>query len=285
MDSLRRKVTTGLRVGTVPYLVGRPLDLGLEREPGIELSKHVPAELVSRLRGGELDVALVSSIELFRMPGYRYVDGLAVAGAGAVGSVQVFLRRPIAECRSIALDPASRAAAALVKVLCGRDLDREGGGKPKGGPAFVEVESGRDPREIDTDAWLRIGDAALREHLGEPDVPVFNPSREWALRTSLPFVFACWIVREDALLETAHIEAFRRARQRGAAARETLADDAAATWKLPREACRRYLVDECLYEPGAAMRRSLTRFRDEAAALGLCDGALDPRPIEAVHVT
>jgi chorismate dehydratase len=271
-------------VGTVPYLVGRPLDLGLESETSIRLSKHVPAELVSRLRAGELDVALVSSIELFRTPGYRYVEGLAVAGAGAVASVQVFLRRPIADCRSIALDPASRAAATLVKVLCGRELDSAGGGRPRNSPEFVEVEAGRDPRSLDTDAWLRIGDAALREHWGERDIPVFNPSREWVVRTSLPFVFACWIARADARIETAHLEAFARARERGAAARDALADEAAAAWKLPREACRRYLVDECLYEPGSAMRRSLTRFRDEAAALGLCDGTLDPRPIEAVHV-
>jgi chorismate dehydratase len=251
--------------------VGRPLDLGLEREPGIELSKHVPAELVARLRSGELDVALVSSIELFQRPGYRYVDGLAVAGAGAVASVQVFLRRPIAECATIALDPASRAAATLVKVLCARRDVR-----------FVETAAGTDPRSMSTDAWLRIGDAALREHYGEPDLPVFNPSREWAARTSLPFVFACWIVRAGAELEPAHVEAFHRARRRGAAAREALADEAAAAWQLPREACRRYLVDECLYEPGPAMRRALLRFRDEAAALGLGDGALDPQPIAAL---
>ncbi len=271
-----------LRVGTVPYLVGRPLDLGLERESGIDLSRHVPAELVARLRSGALDVALVSSIELFRAPGYRYIDGLAVAGAGAVASVQVFLRRPIVECRSIALDPSSRAAATLVRVLCGRALDSKGSGRPPSDCAFVEVAG--DPRAAAADAWLRIGDAALREHHGESDIPVFNPSREWALRTSLPFVFACWIVAPGAVLDAGHLEAFAGARRRGAAARETLADEAATAWNLPREACRNYLVDECLYEPGTAMRRSLTRFRDEAAALRLCEGTLDPEPIEGVHV-
>ncbi|MDZ4772881.1 MAG: menaquinone biosynthesis protein [Planctomycetota bacterium] len=269
-----------LRVGSVPYLVGRPLDLGLEHEPAIEFSKHVPAELVVRLRSGELDVALVSSIELFRAPGYRYIDGIAVAGASEVASVQLFLRRPIRDVRSIALDPASRAAATLVRILCGRDLDAPGNGKPQTAPEFVEVAPGRDPREAATEAWLRIGDAALREHWTEPELPVFNPSREWALRTALPFVFACWIVRADAALEEPHVEAFRRARTRGRAAREKLADEAAATWNLPPEKCRRYLVEECLYEPGAAMQRALTRFRDEAAALGLCDGTLSPSPIE-----
>ena len=106
-----------LRVGSVPYLVGRPLDQGLDEEPGIELRRAVPAKLVQGLREGSLDVALVSSIELFRQPGCRYLDQLAVAGRGAVGSVQLFLRQPLHEVRRIALDPASRAAATLVRTL------------------------------------------------------------------------------------------------------------------------------------------------------------------------
>ena len=101
--------TVPLRVGSVPYLVGRPLDDGLERESGIECSRRVPSELVEGLRSGALDVALVSSIELFRQPGYRYLDVLAIAGRGHVGSVQLFLRRPLAQVRTIALEPAPAA--------------------------------------------------------------------------------------------------------------------------------------------------------------------------------
>src|SRR5690242_8418883 len=106
-----------LKVGTVPYLVGRPLDCELEREPGFEVARRVPAELVRGLRSGELDVALVSSVELFRRPGYRYVDHVAVSGEGDVASVQVFLRKPIEEVERVALDPASQAAATLTRVL------------------------------------------------------------------------------------------------------------------------------------------------------------------------
>lgn len=274
-----------LSVGTVPYLVGRPLDLELEDEPGIRLSRHVPAELVARLRAGEIDVALVSSIELFRARGYRYLEGGAVAGAGHVGSVQVFLRANVAELRRVALDPSSRTAATLVRVLFERPLDREGSGRPRAACTFVEVAPGVDPRAVEADAWLRIGDAALVEHVREPELPVLNPSREWARRTGLPFVFACWIVRSGVELEPEHLEAFARARDRGIARRVELARQAAAEWALPFEACRHYLVEECLYTPGAALGPALRRFRDEAAALGLCDGTLAPEPIECASLT
>jgi chorismate dehydratase len=259
-----------LRVGSVPYLVARPLDMGLGDEPGIELSYLVPAELVARLRDGELDVALVSSIELFRQPGYRYLPGLAVAGEGAVSSVQVFLRKPIEQVRTLALDPASRTAATLVRVLLAE--------RPGGAPEFREVRAGEDPRRTSDDAWLRIGDPALREFLAPDAPPVFNPSQAWYERTGLPFVFAAWIVRPGAQVEP-HLEAFLAARRRGAAALESLIKQASDDWSLPRDACDTYLRGECLYEPAATMRTALFAFRDAASQLGLCESGLEPEPI------
>lgn len=269
-----------LRVGSVAYLVGRPLDHGLELEPGFRVERHVPARLVEGLRSGALDVALVSSIELFRAPGYRFLDVGAVAGDAHVASVQVFLRRPVEEVRSIALDPSSRAAATLVRVLVERELDGVRTGRPRPGVRFVEVPAGASARDAEADAWLAIGDPALREHVEHPGIPVFNPSRTWAERTGLPFVFATWIVRAGVELTATELEAFARARRAGTARREELARAAAAEWRLPYEPCRRYLVEECRYDPGDRLRPALRRFRDEAAALGLCEARFDPEPIE-----
>lgn len=263
-----------LRVGTVPYLVARPLNLGLEAEPGLEVSREVPARLVERLRQGTLDVALVSSIELFRAEGYGFLSGPAIAGRGYVASVQVFLRRPVGSLGRVVLDPASRTSQALAQVVLAR---REGAIE------FREAPTGRDPRreaeESDAGGWLRIGDKALVEALS-PDAPAcFNPSEAWAADTGLPFIFALWIVRPGVRLEPGHIAAFARARERGRAALDGLATEAARDWALPVEPCRRYLAEECLYDPGAALEPALLRFRDEAARLGLCRGDLRPQAI------
>jgi chorismate dehydratase len=197
--------------------------------------------------------------------------------------VQVFLRTPVEDVASLALDPSSRAAAALVRVLFERRPGRPAG-LPRGPVRWVEVEPGLDPREAGTDAWLRIGDPALREHLAPGSPPVFNPSGEWAARTGLPFVFATWIVRPEVEVGPEHLDAFVRARERGRARIDALALEAARAWSLPAEACRRYLREECVYDPGASMRASLLRFRDEAAALGLARGDLAPAPISPAHV-
>ncbi|MEW6073696.1 MAG: MqnA/MqnD/SBP family protein [Planctomycetota bacterium] len=266
-----------LRVGTVPYLVGRPLDTGLADEAGIELSHRVPAGLVEGLRKGELDVALVSSIELFRRPGYTFLDGIAVAGRGAVSSVQVFLERPLEEVRTIALDPASRSAAALARAVW------PGGERRR--PLFVPIEPGEDLRAAGTDAWLQIGDAALKVSLGPDPPPAFNPSAAFAARTGLPFVFAAWVAAPGVSL-AAWAPAFARARARGTLRIEELSREAARAWGVSERGTGRYLAEECLFEPGEAMRPALRAFRDLAAPHGLCRGNLDPSavPLPVPHL-
>ncbi len=262
-----------LRVASVPYLVGRPVDEGLEHEQGIEFSRAVPAQLARGLRDGSLDVALVSSIELFRLEGCSFIEGPCIAGESTVSSVQVFLRAPIGRVRTVALDPASRTAAALVRIVWP--------GPSSAHPRFLEVPEGRDPRDRRADGWLRIGDAALRETLFGDAPAVFNPSAAWRERTGLPFVFALWVARPGVELEP-WLPVFARARARGAARMRELAREAAQDWQVPVEATEHYLFEECLFEPAERMLPALFAFREEAAALGLARGDLEPRAVQAV---
>jgi chorismate dehydratase len=131
---------------------------------------------------------------------------------------------------------------------------------------------------------LRIGDPALREHLAEHSPPVFNPSAEWHARTGLPFVFAAWIVRAGVELAPEQLSAFARARRRGVERIDALAVEAARAWQLSEADCRRYLREECRYEPGVRMHASLARLRDEAAAIGLARADLEPEPVSFAHV-
>jgi chorismate dehydratase len=256
-----------LRVASVPYLVGRPVDEGLEREIGIEFSRVVPARLARGLADGSLDVALVSSIELFRLPGATYLEGPCIAGEGRVSSVQVFLRKPIEAVRTLALDPASRTSVVLARIVW-----------PGAPPELLAVPEGADPRAAPADAWLRIGDAALREHLAAGSPPVFNPSAAWRERTGLPFVFALWVARAGVELEP-WAPAFARSHAFGRARMEALAREAASRLGTSEPATRRYLLEECLFEPGERLVPALLAFRDAAARLGLARGDLEPRGV------
>lgn len=257
---------TTLRVGSVPYLVGRPLDEGLRQESGIELVHEVPARLVEGLRSGRLDVALVSSIELFRAPGYSYVPDLCVGTRGHVASVQVFLHRPLAEVRSVAMDPASRTSQALVQILL---QDRAGGP-----PDYRFPELGQDPASVEADAWLAIGDRALREFHAS-DAPTFNPSQAWVERTGRPFVFAAWIVRPGLAIEP-YADAFQRSARVGQQRIPDLAREAARTWGMPFEFCEQYLAQECAYDLQGDMSAALQAFGEAARGLGLTDPRAEP---------
>jgi hypothetical protein len=95
-----------------------------------------------------------------------------------------------------------------------------------------------------------------------------------------------WIVNPGVGLSPRELEAFARARKRGRSRVRELAEEASRAWSLPLAECRRYLEEECRYEPGAKLAPALLAFQRAAAELGLCDGSLRPEPIAlpAAHV-
>ena len=63
------------RIGAVSYLNTKPLIYGLgEHLPGAELVLDLPSRLADRLAAGELDVALIPSVEFLRGRGLAIVS-------------------------------------------------------------------------------------------------------------------------------------------------------------------------------------------------------------------
>jgi chorismate dehydratase len=240
-------------IGAVPYLNARPLVEGLAGERSIDYSEDVPSRLAERLRDGDLDVALVSSVEAARIPGTTILDAPCIASDGDVESVLVFARGVTSgdprQARSIALDGASRTAAALTRIVY-----REFFGVA---PEFVGAKSGPDPRRESADATLVIGDAALR--LAATELPRLDLGRAWSDHTSLPFVWAVWLAREDCDRERI-ATLLRAAAARGMPRRASHAATAAAAIGIPQEVARRYLETTMRYALGRREREGLERF-------------------------
>lgn len=252
------------RIGSVPFLVGRPLVQALRDRDEVLL--EAPALLIERLRRGELDIALASTIELFRTPGMSCVAGPGIIAAQRVMSVQIFSRRPFDEIRSLAWDPASRTAQALSHILL---AERE-----RPACTFVPLAGGEDPARVDADAFLQIGDAALRYTLGVHPLPRgiewnFDLATLWRERTGLPFTFAAWIVRPGAKLGDLPVR-LRAARDQGVAQLEQLVQRAAPELGLPEAGVREYLCDACSWDLEAPLvMDGLRLFGAKAASHGL----------------
>jgi chorismate dehydratase len=246
------------RVGAVSFLNARPLVWGLDRDPRFAIRYDLPSRCASLLHSGAIDVGLVPSVE-YLGDDYRIVPGVGVVSDGAVASVAIFTRVPIARVRSIALDTSSRTSVALVRVLCANHFDIA--------PEFVSAPPDLDAMLAQADAGLLIGEPALfaaHERLGAEKVDL---GEAWKAMTGLPFVYAFWAGRPDAL-DADQTVRLQRARDEGR--REI---DAVAAAFFPddpprRQAATEYLRNHVLHVVGDREQAGLERFLSLAAAAG-----------------
>lgn len=260
------ETTPRLRIGAVNYLNTRPLVYGLERlAPQAQLCFDVPSRLADRLAAGELDVALIPSIEFFQDPSYVIVSDACIGCRGPVMSVKLFSRTPIERIRTLALDEGSRTSVALVRILL-----RERHGLE---PELVPLPLGRSLGETSADAVLLIGDRAMRSS-GGPFAEVWDLGDEWCRWAELPFVFAMWAAR--AGVELGGVEtALAEARRQGLAHLEEIAAREAAALGLSRPECVSYLRDNLYFYLGPGELRGLETFYQYAVALGLAPPGVD----------
>ena len=249
------------RVGTVPFLVARPLSWGLDQASELELTIAPPAQLGRLLRAGELDVALASSVLALENPELSFwSEGPVIAARGSVRSVLVLLRPGLeaAQVRSLALDPASRSGRALAQVIL-----REVHG------AVVE------PQELDPERALQeglcdavqvIGDKAVQLAQRFPQWKILDLGETWTDWTGLPFVFAGWIARPGFEVEQV-ASILRDSAVQGMAQREAMIPEGVALFGRDEAFVRRYLFDDLVYSlPPQEVQAALDAFQ---ARLGL----------------
>lgn len=245
-----------IRIGSVPYLNARPLVAGLARNPAVRFIEEIPSALARTLGRGELDVALVSSIEAIRHGLERIVDGIGVISDGPVLSVKLVGRTPPAAARSVGLDGASLTASTLTRVIYHEFLGRTD-------LEFRTVEPAPDPATTGCDATLMIGDAAL-DFEASPDRRSgdwyeLDLGEIWSRETGLPFVWAVWLLAPDA--DRSRVSpVLEQARDRGLARLESDARSAATELDLPPELAHRYLTRVIGYRVGPREWEGLARF-------------------------
>ncbi len=149
-----------IRVGAVEYLNTKPLVYNFqELAPKAELLFDFPSRLADRLATGELDVALIPSIEFFQSPGYTIVSDACIACRGPVLSVKLFSRVPVRQIRTLALDEGSRTSAALVQILLKE--------RHAISPELGALPIGATLADTGADAVLLIGDRAIHSPPGQ----------------------------------------------------------------------------------------------------------------------
>ena len=263
---------TPVRLGSVGFLNARPCVVGLDRQPRFTLRFDVPSHCARLLHEGAIDVGLIPSIEYLRGPAaggrYSIVPNVAVASCGPVASVALYTTRHVSRVRSIAMDTSSRTSVALVRVLCARafriDPSIEDSGPDL--PAILER----------CDAALVIGDnallwdhttARLKADTTYDKVEKIDLGEAWTSMTGLPFVYAFWAGRADALTHD-DVGVLQRARDAGVGQLEQVARDYFTDPALQAVGAR-YLRENIKYYLGDEERAGLETFYRYAAEIGL----------------
>lgn len=263
----RQRDTDKLRVGAVSYLNTKPLVYGLaDIAPNIDLVFDLPSRLADSLSAGELDVALIPSIEAaIRHQQYQIISNACIACRGPVLSVKLFSRVAWDEIRTLALDEGSRTSAVMVQVLL---FDRFGLR-----PDVELLPMGQGLSAATADAVLLIGDRAI--HAGDrTGGQQWDLGQEWVACTGFPFVFAMWTARRGEDLGDV-ASALATARDAGLAHLEEISQAAADDVGMTPNACYHYLRDNLYFYLGREERRGFRHFLERASAVGLVSLGVD----------
>lgn len=255
-----------MRIGAVNYLNSKPLIEALdELVPEAELILDYPSRLADDLEEGDLDVALIPSVELLRNPDYQIISNSCVATHGPVMSVKLFSRVPMGEIKTLALDEGSRTSAMLSRIM----LHERCGVIPELEPLPLE----KDCDFTNADAVLLIGDRAIHSPPGD-FVDVWDLGEEWLRWTGLPFVFAVWAARKETDLGPVE-EAICQARDLGLQRLEEIAAREAPLVGIDFQTAHDYLVKNLYFRLGDAEKNGLKLFQKLALELGLIQERVD----------
>lgn len=153
----------------------------------------VPSDLNRMLRNGGLDVSPSSSVEYLFNPGlYDYLPGFSISSAGSVRSILLFSRCRLRELngKKVAVTWHSETSVLLLRVI----LEHFERITPR---SYIRSEQPLESSLETADAYMLIGDAALKESTTRKDSFCYDLGALWWAKTGLPFVYALWTVRRD----------------------------------------------------------------------------------------
>jgi chorismate dehydratase len=252
------------RISIIEYLNAAPLNYGFKHGLGYQhfhLQFHVPSMCADKLSSGEVDAGIVSSIEYLRIPGLRIVPGLCIASPKRVRSVGILSKVPPEQIRTLALDTSSRSSVVLAQILL---RERYGAS-----PETHEMGPDLDAMLEAHDAAVMIGDHFMRAK--RDGLLMLDLAEEWHSWTGLPFVFALWLVREDApelSLPGGVGPFFHRSLEAGMQHLSDIVDEAWRSIGWTKLELREYLTENISYTLGEAERESLALYFEKAVRHG-----------------
>lgn len=275
-----------IRVGIVRFLNTTPLVDGLEKLPQLALTPVVPSRLAGMLRGGEVDLALVSVIDAARstMDGTGTLSMLSCGMIGCDGptlTVRVFSAVPLDQATTLAADTDSHTSIALAQVI----LKRAYGRSVKVVPFDARERVSRGGDSPEQREWpetlLMIGDKVVTDSPPAVRYPYqLDLGEEWKKLTGLPFVYAIWMCRSADVQNAAQRERLSvatalldRQLRHNLTRMDRIILEKASEFRWPPDLARKYLGELLRYRVGEREREAVRRFFAECVNADLITSA------------
>ena len=260
-----------LRVGKIPYANLFPIFYMIEKQGGgdrYDIIEGVPSELNRKLRDNIIDISPSSSIEHLRHPDrYEVIRNHSISADGSIKSILLFSKTPLDSLngQTILTSSQSETSVALVKIICRKFYNLACVFAPSADPIGKALGSHQ--------AYMLIGDDAIRESHKWPDLHVYDLGSLWKQHTGLPFTYALWLVRKECAAEAPEdLSGFFRDLDTAKKLSQTGLREAAAAWPhktmLPQEDLIAYWQG-ISYDLTDEHWKSLSLFRQYAVELGL----------------
>ena len=238
------------RLAASSYLNSAPLIWSFTRgarTQDVSLLDAVPSACADLLAQGRVEAALVPVIEYQRIDDIHLFPEVCVGSKEKVRSVVLVTKSDDLESvRSVALDESSRTSASLVKIIF-----RE----------FVGIDPTWQTATPDLGRMLNDNDGALI--IGDPGMTfsragfhVWDLASLWRQHTGLGFVFAMWMIRDDASRAVRSLD-FKAARNEGLASVDEIVNHYEKLLELSREDIFEYLTDNISFTPDESMEQGM----------------------------
>lgn len=187
-----------MKIGLVKHLNAKPLTFFFQNNPNFEILEDHPSALKEQLISGNLDIALISSVECERNRDIlEYSTALGIAGFGKIQSILFYKNDnwESSEKNTIFADTSSLTSVSLLHLL----LLHSGETGFSIEPMPPELIQKNFPRK--QNSFMLIGDHAL----SNPNPEGFQPidlCEWWTKEFQLPFVFAFWAYRKGVSFDT-----------------------------------------------------------------------------------
>lgn len=185
-----------LRIGKIPYLNLFPFFYFLEKikDPSFEFIEDIPSRLNKKLRAGEIDVSPSSSIEYLLNPNlYEIIEDHSISSRGPVRSIILFSKSPLEELRNRTFLVTDQSDTSIIQLEIIANIFLR-----------LDIKTKRSQLSLDEGlrqypAYLLIGDEAMKNVYLNKKFYIYDLGELWERHTGLPFVYALWIIRKDAL--------------------------------------------------------------------------------------